>query len=492
MATMPNPIPSSRRVRTTIHLMAIALCLVVGGGCSRLLDQAKARDANQEVPEDFGAAQGPKDARATLVAQKHWNEFFADPHLKALIETALENNQELNIRVQEIIIAKNEIAGRRGEYLPELHAGVGAGIEKVGKYTSQGVSDEAHDVPEHLPNFTFGLAASWEIDIWGKLRNAAKAANYRYLASIEARNFVITQIVAEIANSYYELLALDNQIEVLDDNIAIQQDALEIVKLKKEAARATELAVQRFQAEVLENRGRRFDLEQQRVQVENRINFLVGRFPQHVERDPARLKRTSPIPVDAGLPSELLENRPDVRRAELQLEAAKLDVKVAKARFYPSLSLEAGVGYESFNMRHLVTTPESLLYNLAGNLAAPLLNRAAIKADYRTANARQIQAVYNFERTVLQAFTEVANGLAMLQNLQQRYERLTEQVEKLQNSIEVSDILYRSARADYMEVLLTRRDSLEAQMELIETKLEQMQAMVRIYQALGGGWRGPG
>lgn len=484
------------RVRRNVFAVAAICSLVLGIGCARYVDENKARAAHKELPESFGSfadETGETEAEGaptSVAAQKQWDEMFSDPDLKALIETALENNQELNIRLQEIIIAKNEVAASKGEYIPKLDAGVGVGIEKVGRHTSQGASDEADGVPEHLPNFTFGLSASWEVDIWGKLRNAAKAANYRYMASIEAKNFVITEIVAEIANSYYELMVLDNQIEILERNVEIQQNALEIVKAKKAAARETELAVQRFQAEVLKNQSRRYDLEQQRIMVENRINYLVGRLPQHVARDSQGFKDTEPdFVVEMGLPSELLENRPDVRRAELELEAAELDTKVAKARFYPSVSIEADVGYESFNARHLVDTPESMLYNLAGNLVAPLLNRAAIKADYQSANARQIQAVYNFERTLLGAFTDVVNQLATIENLRQRYDRLYQQVESLKAAVEVSNILYRSAHADYMEVLMTRREALGAEMELIETKKELMQAMVAIYQALGGGWR---
>jgi outer membrane protein TolC len=189
------------------------------------------------------------------------------------------------------------------------------------------------------------------------------------------------------------------------------------------------------------------------------------------------------------VPARLLDNRPDIRAAELELEASKLDVASAKAAFYPSLSLEAGIGYETFNIKHLVATPQSLLYNLAGNLVAPLLNRNAIKAQYLSANARQLQAVFNYERTVLNAFTEVVNELAMIKNLQQSYDLQSQQVERLIQSIDISNVLFQSARADYMEVLLTRRDSLDAEMELIETKNRQMQAMVSVYQALGGGWR---
>jgi len=305
----------------------------------------------------------------------------------------------------------------------------------------------------------------------------------------KSQNFMATQIIAEIARSYYELIANDSQIEILQRNIEVQANALEVVKVQKQAARVTELAVQRFEAEVLKNKSRLSLVEQEKVQIENRINFLVGRYPQPVSRDSQAFKAPLPNDLQSGLPSQLLENRPDVRQAELELGAAKLDVKVAKAFFYPSLSIDAQVGYRSFNAAHLVTTPESVFYNLAGNLTAPLLNRAAITAQYRSANAKQLQAVFNYEKTILQAFTDVANQLAMIGNLQKSYDLRSQQVDTLARSVEISGLLFQSARADYMDVLLTRRDSLEAQLELVETRRRQFQTMVNVYQALGGGWR---
>jgi len=474
------------RTRWTSSVVALASVCGLALGCAPSLKGNEPREPNKTLPASFGDASARE---TTSAAQKTWSQLFGSPELVALIETALAKNQELNIRLQEVVIAQTEVSARQGEYLPRVSAGAGALIEKVGKHTSQGVSDEAHGVPEHLGNFQFGLTGTWEVDIWKKLRNAAKAADLRYLASIEGRNFMVTQIVAEIARSYFELIAIDNQLDILRRNIEVQTDALDVVKLQKEAARVTELAVQRFEAEVLKNKSRLYDLEQEKVQTENRINFLVGRYPQPVGRAPQKFKDPLPDVVGTGLPSQLLENRPDVRQAELELEASKLDVKAAKAAFYPSLSIDAGVGYRSFNAEHLVATPESLVYSLAGNLTAPLLNRAAIKAQYRSANARQIQAVFNYEKTLLQAFTDVANQLAVIDNLQKAYELQSRQVEALARSSEVSNILFQSARADYMEVLLTRRDSLEAEMELAETKKRQLQAMVSIYQALGGGWR---
>ncbi|MBL9039274.1 MAG: efflux transporter outer membrane subunit [Archangium sp.] len=468
---------------------AIAACIGLTSCIPTLVDNPS-RDVRKAVPASFRRDDAAASAAADAgVPPEAWSALFKTPELRSLIEQALKNNQELNIRMQEIIIAQAEVGARRGEYLPKVSAGVGVGVEKVGGVTSQGYSDKATGVPEHLGNFTFGLAATWEVDVWGRLRNAAKSADFRVQASIEGRHFLVTQLVAEISRSYFELVALDAELEVLESNIKIQSDALEVVRSEMQAARVTQLAVLRFEAEVLRNRSRLFALEQQRVQTENRINFLVGRYPQPVARSNLALTSTLPPELGGGLPSQLLENRPDLRQAERELEASKLDVRVAKARFYPALSIDAAVGYRSFNLEHLVSTPESLLYNLAGNLVAPLLNRAAIEAEYRTANAKQIQAVFNYEKTLLQAYTDVASLLVGYANLQKGYELQSHQVEKLAESVEVSTMLFQAARADYMEVLLTRRDSLDAQLELVETRKNQLLSMVGLYQALGGGWR---
>lgn len=479
-----------RRVYTAGRLLLFA-CSVTSG-CVPTVTDAGPREPRRTLPAHFattsGAASRALEAGAN-VGQTSWREFFSDPRLVTLIETALRNNQELNLQVQELLIAKYEIMAASGEYLPKVSAEVGAGIDKVGAHTSQGVADEANGVPNPLADYRFGFSASWEVDVWKKLRNAAKAATFRYLASVEGRNFAVTRLVAEIASTYTELAALDRQLQVLDSNIDIQEQALEVVKLQKLAARVTQLAVQRFEAEVLANRSRKFRILQQIVEKENHLNFLVGRFPQKITRDAGGLDQPLPDLVRVGVPATLLDNRPDVRRAEHALEASKLDVEVAKARFYPALSIEAGVGYEAFNAEHLVATPESLVGNLAGNLSAPLLNRRAIEADYFAANARQVRAVIEYEQAVLTAFTEVSNQLSLLDNLQRSFELEARQVETLNQAIAVSNTLFQSARADYMEVLLTRRDALEAQIELINTQREQRLAMVHLYEALGGGWR---
>lgn len=444
---------------------------------------------NKTVP-----AQYAQHSDSTNTARMNWRSYFTDPYLTALIDTALRNNQELNITLQEIEIARNEVRARKGEYLPFAGIRAGAGVEKTPRYTTMGAAEDALEIapgkktPDPLPDYAVGVYATWEADIWHKLHNAKKAATNRYLATIEGRNLVVTSLIAEVANSYYELLALDNQLDIVDKNIAIQSNALEIVKAQKQAARTTELAVKKFEAEVLKTRSLQYDIQQRIVETENRINMLLGRYPQHIARSTGNLTDVVPATVQAGIPSQLLEYRPDIRKAELELTAAKLDVQVAKAQFYPSLGISAGVGYQAFNPSYLIRTPESMLYSLAGDLAAPLINRNAIKATYYSANARQIQAVYNYERTLVTAYAEVANQLSKISNLQKSYKLKNAQVQALTQSIDISGDLFKSARADYMEVLMTQRDALEARFELVETRKQQMNAVVNIYRALGGGW----
>ena len=196
-----------------------------------------------------------------------------------------------------------------------------------------------------------------------------------------------------------------------------------------------------------------------------------------------------PASVQSGVPSQLLVNRPDVKQAEMNVTAAKLDVKVARAEFYPSLDISAAFGLQAFKTSYLVKFPESLLYNLVGDVAAPLINRNAIKAEFANANARQLQALYNYDRTILNAYLEVSNQLAKIGNLEKSYALKAQQVTALNTSISVANDLFKSARADYFEVLMTQRDALDAKLELVETKKDQLNAFVQVYKALGGGWK---
>lgn len=475
-----------QKIKNYKYIVPLSICLALASCAPALAPLVETK----AVPESFD-----KNRDTTNIAGTPWRTYFKDPNLINLIEIALKNNQELQITLQEIVIAKSDIRVRKGALLPKVGIGAGAGIEKVGRYTSQGAGDALTEIrpglemPEPLGDLKIAAYANWEVDIWKKLRNSKKAAVKRYLSTVEGKNFVITNLIAEVADSYYELLALDNQLDIVTQNIALQSTALEIVKIQKEAARSTELAVQKFQAEVMASKSMEFEILQNIKETENKINFLLGQYPQEIRRDKTNFTSRLPSVIHAGIPSQLLANRPDIKQAEMELEGAKLDVKVARAEFYPSLDIRAMVGVNAFKASYLFTFPESILYSLAGDFAAPLINRNAIKAEYSAANARQIQALYNYERAILKAYLEVSSQLSKIDNLEKKYQLKAQQVDALNRSIAVAGDLFKSARVDYFEVLMTQRDALESKLELIETKKEQLNAVVHIYKDLGGGWK---
>ncbi len=477
----------SGRTGRALTAAAFALVAMMGTGCVPKPRMGTARAPNRAVPDTFA---GLSDTSSSGLIP--WRDFFQDAHLVALVDAALQNNQELNIAIQETVVANAEAMARRGEYLPKVGFGVGSGDERAGKFTSQGQSDERSGIGPHLGKHEFGLYAAWEIDVWGRLRNLANAASRRYLASVEGRNFMVTRLVAEIASNYYELLALDRRLRVVTDTIALQERAVELARAQFLAGRATSVAPARFEATLRAMQSSQFAIQQRIVETENQLNFLAGRFPKQIERTSTNFLSLQPAAMAVGVPAELLANRPDVRQAELELAAAGLDVEAARKAFYPSIGIESVVGYQSFDATKLVNTPDSLLFGLVGRAFAPLLNRKGITADYLSANSREMQAVLHYERAVLNAFVEVSNRVSLTRNLSRGYGLKQQQVDRLSQSVDISTELFNLNRADYLEVLTARRELLEAQQELIEMKQQQMVATVTLYQALGGGWRSAG
>lgn len=466
--------------------MLLAGALLVLPSCG--IPQLRSAKPAPSLPDTFNGT-----VSSDNTSQIGWCEFFQDRNLTDLIEQSLSGNQELRILNEEIQIANNEILSRSGEYLPFVTFGSRADLEKSSRFTRDGAVESQLTVapgkpfPEPLPNFLLATNISWELDIWRKLRNARDAASLRYLGTRDGRNYIVTRLVAEVAEEYYELLALDNRLQTLNKTIEIQEKTLETAKALKQAARGTELAVQRFEAEVRKNQSERLIILQEIVEVENRLNFLVGRFPQPVERQSTDYINLQLHALSTGVPAQLLQNRSDIRQAERELAAAGLDVRVARARFYPSLNISAGFGYEAFNPRYLFMGPESMIYNVGGDLVAPLINKRAIQADYMTANAMQLQKVYEYQQVVLNAFVEVINRLSKVENYRQSVEIKKLQLASLEASVDSAMKLFQNARAEYMEVLLAQRDLMEARMAMIETKKEQLTATINAYQALGGG-----
>jgi NodT family efflux transporter outer membrane factor (OMF) lipoprotein len=431
-------------------------------------------------------------ANAENSSLQGYREFYQDPALAALLDGAIANNRELKILNEDVRIAANEILARSGAYLPFLTAGPTAGLDRPSNRTIEGAALRADPF---LPgrffsnphgNYLLGVNFTWQVDIYRQLRNARDAAAQRYAAAIERRNYFVTRLIADVAEDYFRLMALDKRIENLNQIIALQEQSLKVAQARKEFARDTELAVLRFEAEVRRNQSEKLIVDQEIIEAENRINFALNRFPQRVERDGANFFDLNINRLGVGIPSQLLQNRPDVRQAERELTATGLDVKVARANFYPQLMLNAGTGLQSFNMSYLFE-PQAVVGNVAAGFVGPLVNRRSIRAEYLTSNARQLQAVYDYQRTVLNAFTEVVNRLTWVQNYSNSVAIKKEQLTALNGAVDVANTLFQFARVEYLDVLTAQRDLRDARMALIDTKEQQLFAVVNTYQALGGG-----
>ena len=474
------------------YTAAIALSLVLAS-CKAPMATVIKDEVKENVPQNFN--QDNQADASNNTGTTPWRQFFTDPNLVALIETSLKNNQELMITLQEIEIAKSSVLAKKGRLTPTVSAGGGAGITKVGRYTSEGAGDASTDiepgkaVPDPIMNFGGGLTANWEIDIWKKLRTEKESAVAHYLSTVEGKNFVLSNLIEEVADNYYDLLALDNQLDIIQQYIKLQQKALEISKIQKEAAAATELAVKKFEAELAKSKATEYTIRQEITEKENEINALCGRYPQPIIRTKENFMTTIPQTVYTGIPSQLLANRPDIKQAELELKSAKLDVEAARKEFYPTLEISATLGLEAFKPSYLVKLPESIAAGLAGELAGPLINKSAIKANFQAADAKQIQALYEYDKTILNAYLDVANLMSKIKNLDQYYELKSQETKSLEQSIDIANQLFRNSRADYLEVLLNQRDALDARMELVEAKQKQLSTVVDIYKSLGGGWK---
>lgn len=440
------------------------------------------------APEGLGA-----NGKSTDISKIQWKSYFKDPFLVALIDSAIAHNQELKIFQQEIEIKGAEIKSLKGEYLPTMNLALGAGVEKAAQFTRNGAVDEQlhiieeQPIPKPLQDYQLGVMASWEVDIWRKLRNAKDAATFRYLASIVGKNLLVTKLVSEVADTYYELLALDNLLAIVNQNLVLQSSAVNSVKLQKNAARASQLAVNRFEAQLLKTKNLQYELKQKITEAENKISLLTGSAPKGISRNLSSFLEFDLDSLQASVPAELLENRPDLKQAELELLASNLDVAVAKANFYPSLSIRARMGYNAFNPEFLLN-PQSILYNLTGDIIAPLVNRNAIKAKFMAANAKQIQALTFYEQMVLNAFIDVQNNLAKINNYQASLKVKAQEVDILYKSVSIATNLFNNARADYVEVLLTQEEALDAKLELYEIKAKTLKSRISLYRALGGGW----
>ncbi|MES2003805.1 MAG: efflux transporter outer membrane subunit [Bacteroidota bacterium] len=477
-----------------IKLLRITLitCTVTGllAGCGVPAQLAQQERDAITLPASY---QSSSDSAAAILPQ--WNQFFTDTNLTRLIKAGLTHNQDLQASLQRIRSAQAEILQQKGLLSPSVSAGITGSLRKFGLYTMDGAGNIVTDmqpgklIPIHLPDYFAGIQASWELDIWQKLKNKKQAAMARYLAGIEGRNLLVTQLVSSIATAYYELLATDEMLKIIDETIQVREKALELVKVQKESAMSNELAVKQFEAQLYNLGALRWELLQQVAQTENSIHLLTGQLPVGITRVHVFFESPLHSYLKTGVPSALLQQRPDIRQAEWNLVATKAEVKAARAAFYPSVNINGSLGLQAFQPGLLLRTPESIAYGLVGGLTAPLINRSAIKSNFQKANAVQLEAYYQYQKQVLNGYIEVNTEIQRAQNLANVYNQRSKETETLLHSIDIAEILFKAGRASYLEVLVTQQNALQARLSMVDTRRKQFLTTVNLYRTLGGGWR---
>ncbi|KAA2239300.1 efflux transporter outer membrane subunit [Chitinophaga agrisoli] len=480
----------------SIYKYAPALLLSAALGCR--LPQPLVTPAGQSLPAAFGTDTAFSDVDTSGIGNQPWQQFFKDPQLRALIDTALHNNYELMTAKEQVKISGAVLLAARRAWLPSLDINASAGIDKYGKYTMNGVgnfdtnlssniSKDQHVPESPTPDLFLGLRSNWELDLWGKLRQRKYAAQARYLASAQGQRLVSTLLVSAVAAHYYELIALDNELAIIQKNITLQETALATVQIQQSAGKATLLASQQFEAQLLDTRSLEFATRQRMLAVETELNYLLGRFPQPVARASALTVDTLAAAWQPGVPASLLINRPDIKQAELELTAAKADVNAARAAFLPSLNITPYAGYNAFKAG-LLLEPASFAYGVLGSITAPLFNQKQLQAQYRINESGGKISFYNYQQKILQAYQEVAVAMGNVYNQRQVLALRSKEVGVLQSAVSTANDLFLGGYASYLEIITAQKSVLEAELALIHTRREVLAGTVRLYQALGGGW----
>lgn len=422
-------------------------------------------------------------------------DFFTDEKLQRLMDTALANNYDLKAAVQRVEMARANTRIADAARFPQVAAVAGLGLDKFGRYTLDGVGnydtnlspniDKNRKIPNPTPEYFIGFRSSWEIDIWGKLKDRSRAAYARYLASQKGQQWLATQIVTEVARLYYDLQALDQQQKIIQKNITLQNRGLEVVEAQMEGGRATALAVRQFRAQILNTKGTEVQLAQAIVRTENELNNLLGRLPTTIERDSALRSSIVPPKISAGIPSQILLRRPDIQQAELELLAAKADISAARKAFLPSLSLNPYIGLNAFKLP-LLFSGGSVAAGAASSLAAPIINRAAIINGVNLANAEQVNAFYNYQKGIVQGFQEIVTHLKGIENLKKAHELKAQEVATLTEAVSTANDLYLAGYASYLEVIVAQGSVLQAEMEQTNLKREIFDSVINLYRSIGG------
>ncbi len=417
---------------------------------------------------------------STSIAEKPWHELFTEPFLQQLIQEGLSNNHDLQVAIQKVAEAEAYLSQSKAALLPGI-SGIG-----TGSYTRNPKSIYP-DGPREVNSYKLGAEASWEIDIWGKLRSSKRAAYTNLLASEAGRKAVQTRLVASIASAYYTLVGLDAKLAITEQTVKNNIDLVETMKVLKESGKVTGAAIvqseaTRYAAEVTIP-----DLKQQIREAENTMCLLLSRVPGQINRGKIEEQALSSV-LTYGVPAQLLDNRPDVMQAEYSLMSAYETTNNARASFYPSLTITASTGLAAADLGKLIDA-KSFAAALVGGLTQPIFNKKANITRLKVAKAQQEEALLVFRKTLLVAGEEVHNALGSYESSVQKIGLRKQQLDALEKSVDYTKELLTYGSATYTEVLNAQTSLLSAQLSSVNDQLQKLNAVVSLYRALGGGWK---
>jgi multidrug efflux system outer membrane protein len=431
------------------------------------------------APETF---RGETEISTNSFASLPWWQVFHDDALQRLIRTALTNNYDLRIAVTRVEQARAMAAEARAGFFPQLDYAATA---------SRGQNVGGGNIPS--PTGTIGnvfaadVSASWEIDLWGRIRRLNEAARAQFLASEEARRDVMISLIAQVAQDYFQLLALDNQLVIARQSTNSFGDSLKIFNQRLRGGVASILETSSAEALMDASAATIPELEQQIALQEDQLSVLLGQNPAAILRENTSLEKQMPPEVPAGLPSALLERRPDIREAEQQLRSANAEVGVAKADFFPQLNLTGLLGEVSPELSTF-TSGGDVAWGIAAGLTGPLFHGGQLRAQYAQARAVREQYALQYQETVLNAFQEISDALISREKSASARNEQSRAVEAYKIAVKISMERYRMGNADYYEVLQEQQLLFPAENSLVQFQLNQLLAIVQLYRALGGGW----
>lgn len=417
------------------------------------------------------------------MADLSWKTMFKDSVLQSYIEEGLENNMDVRIAIQQMNAAQAYAKQGNAGFQPTLNVGP--------NYTRQEFSENSQFgsiFSGGLNTYDITANLSWEADIWGgKISSNNRATQAAYLQSVAGHQAVKTQLISSIASAYYNLLALDAQLEITKQTIDTRQSGVETIKALKDAGQVTQVAVDQNVAQFNNARALQVDIETAIFKTENTLSILLGKGPQNFDRSTLE-SQVMEENIKLGFPSTLLRNRPDVMAAEYGLINSFELTNVANSSFYPSLTLTASGGLQSLQLDDLLSV-NSLFANLVGGLTQPLLNNRKLKTQKEVALAQQEQSLLQFKKTLLIAGNEVSNALFSYESETKKYKFRVNEVEALRRAESNSEELLKNGYANYLDLLTARESALTAELNIIDSRLQQLVVVVNLYEALGGGWR---